>query len=802
MSGKKFTFTFSLVAIFSIMAFLFTIAIVGYNYYSSSKEAYKDLEEKNENIRQSLVTRSVAYLDKASSHLLVLAGLDEDNSALVNRESVSRVMWEQLLSDNGFSSIFLADENGNFLQARRTPAYAIRTIEKYKDKRVDIWDYKDEKFVTTATEVLPASYDPRVREWYTKADENSTFYWTDPYVFASTGKTGITVSHAKISEFGVKSKVSAADITLESISAFLETQSKIVSGKLVIFSDKGDVVATSFAHKLDGNFTKVQKINEIGHQEIVNSFEEFKKNRLKGEVDDAEGKRYIYAITPFPNTFQKRWYLVTYVDKNEAFANINRTLWLNLLISLGILIFAIPAAWYGLSYSIVRPVRELKEISDSVGRLEYENIHHVETSITEFYELSNSMFSMSKAIKGYQERQELLMDSFIKLIAAAIDAKSPYTGGHCERVPEIASMLAKAASDANDGELAEFKLESDDEWREFRIGAWLHDCGKVTTPEYVVDKATKLETIYNRIHEVRARFEVLHRDATIEYYQKLLAGETPKEQLKSELAQKQASLADDFAFIAQCNIGGEFMDPSKQERLKEIANRRWVREFDDRLGLSEAEMLRLKDIEPTPAPCEEPLLADRPEHIIKRDKTGIKEEYEALGFNAEVPEHQYNYGELYNLLIARGTLTNEERFKINEHVIMSIRMLEQLPLTDDLKRIPEYAGSHHETMIGTGYPRGLTKEQISIPARIMAIADIFEALTASDRPYKKTKTLSEAIKIMSFMKKDNHIDAELFDLFLTSGVYKEYALKNLLPHQIDEVDISKFVTKKAEEAGV
>ena len=162
-----------------------------------------------------------------------------------------------------------------------------------------------------------------------------------------------------------------------------------------------------------------------------------------------------------------------------------------------------------------------------------------------------------------------------------------------------------------------------------------------------------------------------------------------------------------------------------------------------------------------------------------------------------MPEHLYNLGELHNLRISRGTLTAEERFKINEHIIQTIVMLEQLPLPPDLRRVPEYAGTHHETLTGTGYPRRLREEELSVPARIMAIADIFEALTASDRPYKKTKTLSESIRILSFFKKDRHIDPLLFDLFLTSGVYLDYARKYLLPDQIDTVDVPSYLGPSA-----
>jgi len=387
------------------------------------------------------------------------------------------------------------------------------------------------------------------------------------------------------------------------------------------------------------------------------------------------------------------------------------------------------------------------------------------------------------------EAQKQLMDALIKLIAGAIDAKSPYTGGHCERVPELGIMLAEAATAQTEGPLASFKFETEDEWREFRVGAWLHDCGKVTTPEYVVDKAVKLETIYNRIHEVRMRFEVLLRDAQIKALEEVAGGADPVT-AQSAFEARKVQLSDDFAFVAECNVGGEFMAPDKIERLKKIAEETWMRHYDDRLGLAYEEIKRYVG-DPEPLPAQEKLLADKAHHIIPRVKSGVVDP--KWEFKVTVPKDLYNYGEVYNLSVARGTLTEEERFKINEHVMQSLMMLEQLPLPKNLRRVPEYAGTHHETLVGTGYPRKLTEGDLSVPMRIMAIADIFEALTASDRPYKKAKTLSESIKILSFFKKDKHIDPALFDLFLTSGVYKRYAEKFLLPEQIDEVDIAKFV---------
>ncbi|MGB5466438.1 MAG: HD domain-containing phosphohydrolase, partial [Sedimenticolaceae bacterium] len=366
----------------------------------------------------------------------------------------------------------------------------------------------------------------------------------------------------------------------------------------------------------------------------------------------------------------------------------------------------------------------------------------------------------------------------------------PYTGGHCQRLPELTRMLAEAACASADPPFADVEL-SDDEWEALHIASWLHDCGKVTTPEYVVDKSTKLETIYDRIHEIRMRFELLKRDAEVEYWREVADG-GDRTKLQAELDARRQALDDDFAFVAACNEGGDFMAPERIERLREIARTTWTRTLDDRIGISWEERQR-KDRTPAPTlPVTERLLADKQEHIIERPDSERMPADNRWGFKLDVPEHKYNRGELYNLEVARGTLSAEERFKINDHVVQTIVMLDKLPYPRHLRAVPEIAGGHHETMQGTGYPKRLTRDETSLPARMMAIADIFEALTASDRPYKKAKSLSEAIRILSFMRKDDHIDPDLFVLFLKSGVWRQYAEKYLAPEQLDDVDIQAY----------
>jgi HD-GYP domain-containing protein (c-di-GMP phosphodiesterase class II) len=334
-----------------------------------------------------------------------------------------------------------------------------------------------------------------------------------------------------------------------------------------------------------------------------------------------------------------------------------------------------------------------------------------------------------------------LFESFIKLIADAIDEKSPHTGGHCQRVPELTIMLAQAAIKANKGPFKDFNL-TDKEFYELRIAAWLHDCGKVITPESVMDKATKLETIFDRIHLIDQRFELLKAQRKLAYFNMLLEtsklnDSSNKKAIQEDLQLINKALDDDRDFIRHINFGSESMSIEDQQRVKTIAKY----EFVDEKG--------------------------KPAKFLSDD-------------------------EVCNLTIIRGTLTKEERTVINNHINVTINMLESLPYPKDLSRVPEYAGGHHERMDGKGYPKGLTREQMSIPARIMGVADIFEALTAKDRPYKKAKTLSESLTILGRMALDNHIDPDVFNLFIREKVYLRYAEMFLEPEQIDNVNEAKI----------
>ena len=415
---------------------------------------------------------------------------------------------------------------------------------------------------------------------------------------------------------------------------------------------------------------------------------------------------------------------------------------------------------------------------------------------TGFIEALSASAAVALETRDFIAAQKRLLESIIQLIAAAIDAKSPYTGGHCQRVPELTKMIARAAEQASNGPYADFSL-SGDEREALHIGAWLHDCGKITTPEHIVDKATKLECIYDRIHEIRMRFEVLKRDAHITALQARLAGQDA-EATEMALRDELVALDADFAFVAECNLGGERMDEAALARLRRIATRRWSRTLSDRIGVSALEAGR-KAAEPEPAlPASEPLLSDAPWHCLPRAESERFGEDNPWGFRMEVPELKQNLGELYNLSVLRGTLTTEDRYIINHHMIQTIIMLSKLPFPPHLANVPEIAGGHHERMDGKGYPRGLRREDMSVLARAMAIADVFEALTAGDRPYKRPNTVAEALSLMAGMVAGHHLDPDLFRLFVESDVVRAYAERFLAPEQLDTVDVESLLV----EAGI
>ncbi len=329
---------------------------------------------------------------------------------------------------------------------------------------------------------------------------------------------------------------------------------------------------------------------------------------------------------------------------------------------------------------------------------------------------------------------EALLNSFVQSIATAIDEKSPYTSGHIERVAELTESITRAINDSSSGRFADISFSAD-ELKEIRMAAWMHDVGKITTPEQVVDKSTKLESIYDRIDAVRYRIEILKRDAEIQLLRKQLAEIDIPAGRSNELENELAGFEKDFEFITVVNRGGEFLADEALARIKEIAVKRLSVNGEDTTLLSE--------------------------------------------------------NEIENLCIRKGTLTSDERSIINNHVVVTGKMLGSLPFPKKLLNVSSFAAMHHEKLDGSGYPDGLHDEDIPLAARILAVADVFEALTAADRPYKSGKLMSESIRILGFMVKDKHLDEDLCDLLVESGIAADYARRVLSERQRDDFEWKK-----------
>ena len=774
-----------------ILLIVTSVALIlsGLQYYFSKQMAFTATEKAFHQTAEKIGT-DMYHRDQLAKEIL---------SQMQNYPAISEPITEELPMGiikryiytleryENMYAIYHGDKSGDFFEvinmnsskslythfkAPEATRWLILHIHDVGKNRVKTAHYLDVSLSVIMRNEISSDYRANVRPWYKQASNIQTAVRSDPYTFSNLQQKGITYSK----QVGTSSTVLALDFTLSKLHLLLKGLKFSDTSKIEMFTSDGKIVASSNA------------MGSMGEESVSTPLLQAQKEKVFVLEESAE-KRFA-MVTKMSSDNGSNTYLGISVDRDEMLKPYLEKIVYGLAAAFFLLLASIPFVMFATS-QIVQPINALMVENEKIRQRHFDEVVEVKTNIIELGRLSTSLVDMAKSIQAYQVAQKELMDSFIKLIAGAIDAKSPYTGGHCARVPLLATMLVKEASKAESGTLNTFHFDTAEELEEFERGAWLHDCGKITTPEYVVDKATKLETIYNRIHEVRTRFEVIWRDIEIAYLEGIIKGDV-KEDLQKWKEEEHQRLMDDYLFIAETNIGGEFMSEERKERVQVIANRTWMRHFDDKLGLSDNELMRYEESESVTLPVEEPLLRDRAEHIIERvnfDEEGYRED----GFKLDVPTHLYNYGEIYNLCIERGTLTTEERFKIQEHVIMSIKMLEQLPYTDDMKRIPEYAGTHHETLIGTGYPRALSAEDLSVPAKIMAIADVFEALTASDRPYKKGKTLSQALKIMSFMKKDQHIDGELFALFLRSGIYTVYAQEHLKPEQIDEVDIESYL---------
>ncbi|MCK9175217.1 MAG: hypothetical protein M0O96_08080 [Desulforhopalus sp.] len=803
-----------------LIAFCLTAGLLSGVHFYFDRQIAENTAEKIFTATAEKIGEQLDILNNESRDLLRMLGqIQISPTAKGQLLSTQRALLIGLIKQNNrVHAIHSTDSDGNFFEvislknsekypdANPDDRWVTIHIEKRGDKRIKTTQFFDKNLTLRASADEATRDDPNNLLWYRMASEASGMVISPPYLFAHFTIPGVTFAK----KFVATRTIIGIDISLEEIHTVINQKLLPPRSNTFIFNDKGDIIThKGIANKLifeekqepvfltPGEWPRHDKTSTTSrislikrqHQELIKLASE---NNQIGTIQRThiEGKAYFTYVHLLKKMSGEHYFIGFLAPVADSIAPDMKKIYIALLATLGLLLLLIPGVWM-LAGMIINPINALTKENAKITKKQYDDVGEVTSNITEIINLSHSMVSMASSLEEYATKQRDLLESFIKLIAAAIDKKSHCTGSHCKRVPVLSAMIARAASDMHTGPLAKFAFTGEDQWREFRIASWLHDCGKIITPEYIVDKGTKLEVIHNRIHEIRTRFEVLLRDAEIDYWKALAQGTSDQGTCLQTLQSTQKQLRDDFVFVAQCNIGSEFMGPENVARIKVVARRTWTRTLSDRLGLSHAELKRYPSAAPQ-LPCRERLLADRPEHIIERPLSE-KATAQLSGFTMHMPEQLYNQGEIYNLCIPHGTLTPEDRYKINEHVISTIRMLEPLPFPEKLARIPEYAGAHHENLIGTGYPRGLKGDQISIPARILTLADVFEALTASDRPYKKAKKLSEAVKILSAMAQNGHIDPDLFRLFLSSGLYLRYAEKFLAPAQIDEVAVEHYL---------
>jgi HD-GYP domain-containing protein (c-di-GMP phosphodiesterase class II) len=825
---RRYPFYIEITTLVVIIIVSLTILFLWISHHESKAAAIHMADQLFSEINEKILERyentleSVIVLAESAAHMPSMASLPTENG--ISHPGLD-LMIRALSFYQYLFSCYIGYNEGSFIQIvavrdkpklRRLFAapvgtfYVLRTISSNTSGKMrQHWHFLNRKrHIIGRGADLDSDYDPRVRPWYIRAQKEKTAFYTQPYIFSSTKVPGVTCAEKLAKGNGVF----GADITLDRFSKSLLQQKVSDNNLLFLFDRSGRIIAhpTTTPVKIGTDdtlsFLTGKEFDDPRIRFIIADFIN-KSRRMLNRTKEIkiDGLAYLVKSRELKATLKFNQILASIAPVSDFTGHIRRMQQRIFLFSYLVLLVALPITLFS-SHKISESLEKLAKESEKIQKRDFSESETFDSRIREIHSLIQASALMKRKIRDLIEQQRKLFDDFTKLIAGAIDAKSPYTGNHCARVPKVAKLLAVAADKSTEKPFADFKMDTKDKQLEFEVAAWLHDCGKITTPEYVADKATKLETIYNRIHEIRMRFEVLLRDEKIRAYRKLLAGDADKASIKAEFKNRQRQIIADFAFVAQCNIGSESMADKKIERLKQIAAKTWVRYLDDRLGISDNEA-KLKNRKPKPVlPVIEHVLSDKPEHIIPWPNNS-KPAHKRRRINEHIPlnnnlfsfkmipnKNQYNLGELYNLSVRKGTLTSEERFRINEHIIQTIKMLKSLPFPNYLEKVPEFAGAHHETMIGTGYPRGVKKKDMSIPARIMAIADIFEALTAADRPYKRPKTLSEALNIMSTMRNDQHIDADLFDLFLKSGAYQKYALDYLAPEQIDIVDISQFLS--------
>jgi len=786
---KQFLLEYSLVILTVVV-----VALLSTQYYFSSKMVLE------------FVTKKFVYLAKQSS--IIVQEKDKKAKEIVSilantpilstpqsfqrREELLKLFSTPMQYNKKIFAIYLSYPDSKYFEvvniahssfiakmfhAPKNAEWVV--VQLYRDnttqaKAREIAHFYDKDFNYISMYSKVTDYNPLKRPWYKEAkDGKGRIVRGSPYMYYRLQKMGITYSMP----LSNKQSIIAMDITLDVLSQSLRQLKDSTQTDIYMFEDKQLIASTEpLKKRVDPILLKAL--------EHSNKLESYKK----------DGETYFFMAIPITSNLK----LIFKAQKGRMMQPYMQSIYAEITVTLLLLLLLIPFI-RKLAKGFEQPIEMLMAENEKVKKREFDKVTSIQSNIYELNLFSDSLVDMSKSMKEHEEKQEKLLEAFIHLIGNMIDAKSSYTGEHCKKVPILTKMILDAVNESELESFKDFHIEDRELLKGIEWSSWLHDCGKLIIPNDIIDKATKLEVVYNRIHEIRTRFEVLLRDAHIKYLKALLDGES-QDLAQKEFETTKEQLQSDFVFIAEINLGERTLTDQEHARLIAISKRKWERNFSKQIGISwqEKELMQRAEAEEQ-LPVQECLLYDGKEHEIQRSQSDLNL-YKKEHIRMQIPELLYNRGELYNLSIPIGTITKEEKFKIQEHAIHTLKILKELPWSDKLKYIVEDAANHHEHLDGTGYPRLLHENRLSVPARIMAIADIFEALTAANRPYKKSKTLSEVIAIMVEMAKSKNIDSEIFKLFIRNKIYLKYAKEYLQENQIDleNIDVEKIM-KELEE---
>lgn len=480
------------------------------------------------------------------------------------------------------------------------------------------------------------------------------------------------------------------------------------------------------------------------------------------------GERYYARVDPIgiyhPN--DNDHYLGVFLPEREITQRfLSRVYWAVVLSVIGFLLM-LPVVYY-FALKIVKPIQKLTEQSQLIERKQYADVKLLKTGIKELDRLSQSIVNMTMTIQLQSEKNISLVSSFVKLIAKTIHSRSGGTFEKQRLVPDMAMTLAKKAVE-NKFPFAEHELATENQWREFEIAAWMHDCGKVATPQHIADKKTKLEAIQNRIHDIRTRFEVLSRDAEIETYKKILAHPETAEPHKIALSKLRTQLQRDFKLVAQCNLGNVDLDEKTLAQLDQIASYRFQCLFDKYIGLSDKELENIDTTNEYHSKYEF-ALCDKPEHVIHQ-KTG-RAQKSIYGFKLKTPSNEQNLGEVHNLKVKTGLLTEEERFIIDKQMINTLATLNELQLPYELQQIPEIVSGQYIHTIQSETLQVQKTENTSLKAKILALTNVYVELIVPSITSEKARTQQQALEEMETMSKKGLIDKDLFILFKHAEIY-------------------------------